>query len=85
MSITGLRGHVPRQQAVRLQALTPDGDVVELELEGFAARVAQHEADHLDGVMYLDRMPDMSTLTAEEELRRAQAPAATAAQARRCT
>jgi hypothetical protein len=58
---------------VHLSGLTRRGELLSIELEGFAARVAQHETDHLDGVVYLDRMQDMSTLTDEDEFRRAQA------------
>ena len=45
------------------------GNPVEREAKGFHARVVQHEMDHLDGILYLDRMPDLSLLTFNEEVR----------------
>jgi len=68
LSIADLRGRVPRRRAVRLRGLTPEGEELDVELEGFAARVAQHEIDHLDGLLYLDRMPDLRSLTSEAEM-----------------
>ena len=70
LSLAGLRGKVPRYTAIRLDGVDRRGEALALELEGFSAVVAQHETDHLDGIVYLDRMPDMSTLMAEEEYRR---------------
>ncbi len=70
LSVSGLRGRVPRHYAVRVEGLNADGEPLLLELSGFAARVAQHESDHLDGVVYLDRMTDMSSLTDEQEYQR---------------
>ena len=70
LSIAGFRGLVPRPSAVRLEGMDRAGDPIDIELEGFAAVVAQHETDHLDGVVYLDRMPDLTMLMAEEEYRR---------------
>jgi len=62
LSVPDLRGQVPRWERVRLQARDRSGAPVDLEAEGFFARVIQHECDHLDGIVYLDRMEDMSTL-----------------------
>lgn len=70
LSVPGLRGRVPRFQKVRGRAVTRDGKPVEFEAEGFAARVLQHEGDHLDGRVYLDSMTDMRSLSFVEELRR---------------
>jgi peptide deformylase len=70
LSIAGMRGLVPRSPAIRLRGLDRFGDEIDLQLEGFAAVVAQHESDHLDGVLYVDRMPDLTTLMAEEEYQR---------------
>ncbi len=58
LSIPGLRAAVPRWRAIRLSGLDQDGEAFEEELSGFAARVVQHEADHLDGVLYPMRMED---------------------------
>lgn len=67
LSIPGLRGLVPRFPAVRLHALDRYGDRVDERIEGFAARVVQHEFDHLNGVVFLDRMGDLRSLAFEEE------------------
>ncbi len=70
LSIPDIRGRVPRFQKVRVAALDRKGKPFELELEGFAARVVQHEADHLDGVLFFDRMTSFETLTFLEEFSR---------------
>jgi peptide deformylase len=53
---------VPRYESIRVRALDRSGRAVELEAGGYHARVLQHEIDHLDGLVYLDRMPDMKSL-----------------------
>jgi peptide deformylase len=55
-------GIVPRYEAIRVRALDRAGKAVEFEAAGNHARVLQHEIDHLDGLVYLDRMPDMKSL-----------------------
>jgi peptide deformylase len=70
LSIPDLRGITPRAKRVRVQALDRDLDPLAIDTEGFFARVLQHECDHLDGRVYLDRMPDLSTLTYLQELER---------------
>jgi len=67
LSLPGLRGLVPRHAALRLVGLDAEGGEVRLDAEGFHARVIQHEHDHLDGIVFVDRMADMSTLMFEEE------------------
>ncbi len=67
LSIPDIRGRVPRFHGVRVAALDRKGKPFELELEGFAARVVQHEADHLDGVLFFDRMTSFESLTFLEE------------------
>jgi peptide deformylase len=62
-SVPGLMGQVPRAQHVTVSYMTPDGRQVTGEYEGYAARVVQHEVDHLDGTEFLDRMRSMSTIT----------------------
>jgi peptide deformylase len=59
LSVPGLRGVVPRYAALRYTGLDPQGNPIEREVSGFHARVVQHECDHLDGVLYPMRMPDM--------------------------
>ena len=63
LSIPDLRGMVPRYAEVRLQAYDRAGEPVNLIAKDFFARVIQHEADHLNGIVFLDRMKDLSTLT----------------------
>lgn len=67
LSIPGLRGLVPRYPEVRVEALDRDGDPVSFIAEGLEARIIQHEFDHLNGVVYLDRMRDFRSLSFEEE------------------
>ncbi|MFU8814225.1 MAG: peptide deformylase [Pseudomonadales bacterium] len=67
LSVPGLRGFVERPQHVRVTARDLDNQPVQLELQGFLATVFQHEFDHLDGRLYLDRMADHSKLAFENE------------------
>ncbi len=59
LSIPGYRGLVPRHQSLTFTALTPEGRKVRKTVSGFEARVIQHEIDHLNGFVYVDRMPDL--------------------------
>jgi peptide deformylase len=70
LSIPDLRGQVPRLTHLRLVAFDRDGSRYSLEASGFFARVIQHECDHLDGNVYLDRMDGMRTLSFQRELER---------------
>lgn len=70
LSIPGLRGRVPRPSAIRARYLTREGQVVEEEFFGVPARVFQHEHDHLDGIVYLDRMENMKDLMTEKEFKK---------------
>lgn len=70
LSIPQLRGVVPRSTTVEVRGYDREGSAVELEAEGIFARVLQHEIDHLDGVLFLDRMDDLQTLTFVEEYQR---------------
>jgi peptide deformylase len=67
LSVPGLRGAVPRAARIRYRGFGLDGARIEREVEGFHARVVQHECDHLDGVLYPQRMTDLSLLTFVEE------------------
>ncbi|MEL6345593.1 MAG: peptide deformylase [Myxococcota bacterium] len=69
LSVPGLRGAVARPAKVHVHALTPDGEVVDRVLEDFPAVVAQHECDHLDGILYLDRV-EPGTLMFLDEYRK---------------
>ncbi len=68
LSIPGLRGLVPRHTRIRYRGYGLDGARIEREATGFHARVVQHEVDHLDGVLYLDRMDDLRLLVCTEEM-----------------
>ena len=70
LSIPDIRGMVPRFSDITVRALDRNGKKVELKLKKFAARVAQHEADHLDGVLFFDRMTSMQSLTFMDEYSR---------------
>ena len=70
LSIPDIRGRVPRAQHVVITALDRHGKRFELELKDFPARVVQHETDHLDGVLFFDRMKSMESLTYLDEYSR---------------
>jgi len=63
LSVPDMRGVVERFTAVRLECLDRQGTPIDLVAKDFFARVIQHETDHLDGLVYLDRMRDLSTLS----------------------
>ncbi|MCB1183001.1 peptide deformylase [bacterium] len=67
LSVPGLRGWVERPAAVRVEAYDEKGARVDFELDGFPAVVIQHECDHLEGKLYVDRMTDMTKLAFEQE------------------
>src|SRR5262249_30141848 len=70
LSIPDFRGRVPRWRKLRVDALDRNGKKNRLTAEGFFARVIQHEFDHLMGKVYLDRMPDLRTLSHLAEFQR---------------
>jgi peptide deformylase len=70
LSVPGLRGVVPRYVRVRYRGLGLNGETIEREAAGFHARVVQHEFDHLDGILYPQRMTDHRLLVYTEELQR---------------
>ncbi|HEY7251805.1 MAG TPA: peptide deformylase [Methylomirabilota bacterium] len=63
LSVPDMRGVVPRFGSVRLEARDRDGGKIDVVAKEFFARVIQHETDHLDGIVYLDRMRDFTTLS----------------------
>ena len=69
LSVPGMRGAVPRFRDIRYSGLTESGEAISCEASGFHARVAQHECDHLDGILYPMRMTDISTLHFVSEVR----------------
>jgi peptide deformylase len=70
LSIPDIRGKVPRAREITVRALDRRGKRVELRARGFTARVIQHETDHLDGVLFFDRMNGFGTLTFMDEFGR---------------
>ena len=70
LSIPDIRGMVPRHREIRLRAYDRKGDRIELRAHDFAARVIQHETDHLDGVLFFDRMRSFESLTFLDEYSR---------------
>jgi len=74
LSIPGLRAAVPRYERVRLTGVDADGAPIDQEIAGFHARVVQHEADHLDGVMYPMRLKDFRYFGFNEELQKFEFP-----------
>jgi len=70
LSVPGLRGKVPRALVLDVTALDREGNPIGWRAEGFSARIVQHEVDHMDGKVYLDRMDDLLTLTHLEEFAR---------------
>jgi peptide deformylase len=69
LSVPGLTGAVPRWTHIRYRGVGLEGEAIEREAHGFHARVVQHECDHLDGILYPQRMTDMTMLVFSEELR----------------
>lgn len=66
LSVPGLSGQVPRYNHIRCQAVAENGSALDFEANGYHARVLQHEADHLQGILYPQRMTDMQSLTFTE-------------------
>jgi peptide deformylase len=67
LSVPGLTGKVKRFENIRVTFIDVQGKRVIREFKGFPSAVVQHEYDHLDGIVYLDRMEDLSTLAFNEE------------------
>jgi peptide deformylase len=70
LSIPDIRGRVPRARQILVRAYDRRGKRIELRASGFTARVIQHETDHLDGVLFFDRMTSFETLTFLDEFGR---------------
>jgi peptide deformylase len=70
LSIPDVRGRVPRAREIKVRAYDRKGDRIELRAHDFPARVIQHEADHLDGVLFFDRMASFQSLTFLDEYSR---------------
>jgi peptide deformylase len=70
LSIPDIRGLVPRLKEIKVRAFDRKGDRLEIRASNFSARVIQHETDHLDGVLFFDRMKSFESLTFLEEYSR---------------
>jgi peptide deformylase len=70
LSIPDIRGRVPRAKDIRVRAYNRTGERVEWRMGNFSARVIQHETDHLDGILFFDRMTSYETLTFLDEYAR---------------
>jgi peptide deformylase len=70
LSLPDLRGKVPRYKRIRVEAWDRNGKTLDFIATDFHARVIQHEYDHLNGTVYLDRMRDFSTLSFLQEFAR---------------
>jgi len=67
LSIPGIRGLVPRHKTISVKYQTTEGEEVENEFSDFTARIFQHELDHLDGIVFLDRIDSSRDLVTEKE------------------
>jgi peptide deformylase len=70
LSIPDIRGKVPRAREIQVRAYDRRGRRIDIRAKGFTARVIQHESDHLDGVLFFDRMKSFETVTFLEEFGR---------------
>jgi len=68
LSVPGLRGLVPRFTKIRYRGFDADGRPIDVTAEGFHARVVQHECDHLDGILFPQRVKDLRHFGFEDEL-----------------
>lgn len=67
LSIPGIRGCLKRYKHIKLTGFDRHGRAIEIELKDFAAIIAQHELDHLNGILFIDRLLSMETLSFQEE------------------
>jgi len=67
LSVPGIRGLVPRYTAIAVAYTGRDGSLYQQEFTGFVARIFQHELDHLDGIVFLDRVETTQDLMSEQE------------------
>lgn len=70
LSVPGIRGGVPRNTRIHVKALDRHGNDIDTEIRGITAATYQHEVDHLDGLLFLDRVADSRTLTTWESFER---------------
>jgi peptide deformylase len=72
LSVPGIRGLVPRYKYITVEYTDRNGDLKNVKLEDFVARIFQHEHDHLDGIVFLDRVESSQDLISEEEYQKLQ-------------
>ena len=66
----GMMGAVPRFTKLRYRGVSPEGEAIDRTVSGFHARVVQHECDHLDGILYPQRIKDMRFFGFVEEMKK---------------
>lgn len=74
LSVPGMRGHVERPSKIRIDYLDEQATPASIEAEGFLATVCQHEIDHLEGVLYVDKLSDPTSFAFTEEYSRYHIP-----------
>lgn len=67
LSVPGVRGLVPRYQQIEIEYINRDGEIQQQTLTDFVARIFQHEYDHLDGMVFLDRVENTQEIISEDE------------------
>lgn len=65
-SVLDMAGKVPRYKCIEVQALDRNGEAVSRTIRGYLARIIQHEVDHLDGVLFVDKVDEMSVMGMDE-------------------
>jgi peptide deformylase len=75
LSVPGIFADVERSEWIRVEAADEDGKPVAIELRGFPSRVVQHEMDHLDGVLFIDRLPPVARDRIKKRIQRDGLPA----------
>jgi peptide deformylase len=70
LSIPDIRGRVPRIREIKVRAFDRNGERIEISAANFSARIIQHETDHLDGILFFDRMKSFESLTFLDEYSR---------------
>jgi len=72
LSLPDLRGEVTRWSKVRIEGFDREGKPIDETVQGFQAAVVQHECDHLDGILYVDRLTSVKSLSFLKEFLREQ-------------
>lgn len=67
LSIPGIRGYVPRNKSITVEYTSEKGESIVQNLEGFVARIFQHEYDHLNGIVFLDQLENTKDIISERE------------------